>query len=68
MLSQVQLGVASDNPTALRLYKRCGMTKRFRYDTYERSSRHYDSNTHDTADAARPTGTPTRIRSATASG
>ena len=35
-LREAQLGVASDNPNALRLYKRLGMTPRFRYDTYER--------------------------------
>lgn len=36
-LREAQLGVASDNPKALRLYERLGMTARFRYDTYERS-------------------------------
>jgi mycothiol synthase len=35
-LREAQLGVASDNPRALRLYKRAGMTPRFRFDTYER--------------------------------
>ena len=36
-LREAQLGVASDNPNALRLYERLGMTPRFRYDTYERA-------------------------------
>ena len=35
-LEEAQLGVASTNPHALRLYERLGMTPRFRYDTYER--------------------------------
>jgi mycothiol synthase len=35
-LREVQLGVASDNPRALRLYERCGMSPRFRFDTFER--------------------------------
>jgi mycothiol synthase len=35
-LEEAQLGVASTNPRALRLYERLGMTPRFRYDTYER--------------------------------
>jgi ribosomal protein S18 acetylase RimI-like enzyme len=35
-LREAQLGVASDNPRALGLYERCGMTPRFRFDTYER--------------------------------
>jgi mycothiol synthase len=35
-LREAQLGVASDNPTALKLYQRCGMTPRFRIDTFER--------------------------------
>jgi mycothiol synthase len=34
-LSRVQLGVASDNPDATRLYERAGMTRRFRVDAYE---------------------------------
>ncbi len=38
-LREAQLGVASDNPNALRLYERCGMTSRFRYDTYARAVR-----------------------------
>ncbi len=38
-LREVQLGVASDNPGALRLYERCGMTPRFRFDTFERPTR-----------------------------
>jgi ribosomal protein S18 acetylase RimI-like enzyme len=36
-LREAQLGVASGNPSALRLYERQGMSKRFRYDTYERA-------------------------------
>jgi ribosomal protein S18 acetylase RimI-like enzyme len=35
-LGEAQLGVASDNPIALRLYERHGMRPRFRVDTYER--------------------------------
>jgi mycothiol synthase len=35
-LREAQLGVASDNPTAQRLYERAGMTTRFRVDIYER--------------------------------
>jgi mycothiol synthase len=35
-LREAQLGVASDNPRALKLYERAGMTPRFRFDTYER--------------------------------
>jgi len=35
-LEEAQLGVASSNPRALRVYERIGMTPRFRYDTYER--------------------------------
>ena len=36
-LREAQLGVASDNPSASRLYERQGMSKRFRYDTYQRA-------------------------------
>jgi mycothiol synthase len=35
-LQRAQLGVASDNPRALRLYERVGMKPRFQFDTYER--------------------------------
>jgi mycothiol synthase len=35
-LREAQLGVASSNPRALRVYEKLGMTSRFRYDTYER--------------------------------
>ncbi len=35
-LRSAELGVASDNPRALRLYERVGMTTAFRVDTYER--------------------------------
>lgn len=35
-LSEAQLGVASDNPLALGVYERAGMTVRFRFDIYER--------------------------------
>jgi mycothiol synthase len=38
-LREAQLGVASDNPRARRLYERAGMTPRFRVDTYERPAR-----------------------------
>ncbi|MGB0091051.1 MAG: GNAT family N-acetyltransferase [Solirubrobacteraceae bacterium] len=38
-LREAQLGVASDNPRALILYERCGMTPRFTIDTYERPAR-----------------------------
>jgi mycothiol synthase len=34
-LARAQLGVASDNPNATRLYERVGMTRRFRVDAYE---------------------------------
>jgi mycothiol synthase len=37
-LRAAELGVASDNPKAMRLYERAGMTPRFRYDTYERAA------------------------------
>jgi mycothiol synthase len=36
-LREAQLGVASDNPRALGLYERVGMTPRFQGDTYERA-------------------------------
>lgn len=36
-LREAQLGVASDNPRALALYERVGMTQRFQADTYERA-------------------------------
>jgi mycothiol synthase len=36
-LRSAQLGVASDNPRALRLYERVGMSPRFRGDTYGRA-------------------------------
>jgi mycothiol synthase len=35
-LEQAELGVASDNPRALRLYERVGMRSAFQADTYER--------------------------------
>jgi mycothiol synthase len=35
-LREAQLGVASDNPRAVRIYERAGMHARFRFDTYER--------------------------------
>ena len=35
-LREAQLGVASDNPLALRVYERAGMTVRFQFDIYER--------------------------------
>jgi ribosomal protein S18 acetylase RimI-like enzyme len=33
---RAELGVASDNPDALKLYERLGMRPRFQSDTYER--------------------------------
>jgi mycothiol synthase len=36
-LTEAQLGVASSNPRALKLYERLGMTPRFRIDTYARN-------------------------------
>ncbi|HEY6399662.1 MAG TPA: GNAT family N-acetyltransferase [Solirubrobacteraceae bacterium] len=38
-LREAQLDVASDNPRALGLYERAGMSVRWRYDVYERPSR-----------------------------
>jgi mycothiol synthase len=38
-LREAELGVASDNPQALRLYERCGMKPRFQFDSYEREAR-----------------------------
>jgi mycothiol synthase len=38
-LRDAELGVASDNPHALRLYERCGMKPRFQFDSYERAAR-----------------------------
>ncbi|MFL5863229.1 MAG: GNAT family N-acetyltransferase [Solirubrobacteraceae bacterium] len=35
-LVQAQLGVASDNPGALRVYEAAGMRPRFRFDVFER--------------------------------
>jgi mycothiol synthase len=35
-LTRVQLGVASDNPNATRLYERAGMARRWRVDSYRR--------------------------------
>ena len=64
-LRQAELGVASDNPNALRLYERCGMTKRFRYDTYQRAAGETANETHDTAGEPRRAGSNTKIRSAT---
>jgi mycothiol synthase len=37
-LREAQLGVASDNPQALRLYERCRMKTRFQFDSYERAA------------------------------
>jgi mycothiol synthase len=36
-LGEAQLGVAADNPSALRLYERVGMHARFRVEVYERT-------------------------------
>ncbi len=41
-LREAQLGVASDNPGALVLYERVGMTTRYRFDTYERPVSQHD--------------------------
>ena len=41
-LRAAQLGVDSDNPRALRIYERAGMTVLFQYDVYERSSHRRD--------------------------
>jgi mycothiol synthase len=38
-LREVVLGVSMENPNALRIYERAGMTKRFGFDTYERALR-----------------------------
>ena len=38
-LGEAQLGVASDNPRALALYERVGMSPKFRADIYERAIR-----------------------------
>jgi mycothiol synthase len=38
-LREAQLGVASDNPRALRLYERVGMSPQFQVDTYQRPVR-----------------------------
>jgi mycothiol synthase len=38
-LHEAQLGVASDNPDALRIYERAGMQVRFRIDVWERAAR-----------------------------
>ena len=35
-LREAQLGVATDNPRAMRLYERLGMRPRFRLETWER--------------------------------
>jgi len=37
-LETAQLGVSSENPRALRLYTRLGMTERFRWDIYQRAT------------------------------
>ena len=41
-LRAAQLGVDSDNPRAVRIYERAGMTVLFQYDVYERSSHRPD--------------------------
>jgi mycothiol synthase len=38
-LAEAQLGVSSQNPVALKLYERVGMSARFQFDTYERPER-----------------------------
>jgi mycothiol synthase len=37
-VKQAQLGVSSENPRALRLYERIGMTRRFRIDIWQRDA------------------------------
>jgi mycothiol synthase len=37
-LREAQLGVATDNPRALRLYEQVGMRQKFRFDVYERGA------------------------------
>jgi mycothiol synthase len=37
-LREAQLGVATDNPRAVRLYERVGMRQKFRFDVYERAT------------------------------
>jgi ribosomal protein S18 acetylase RimI-like enzyme len=64
-LREAQLGVASDNPNALRLYERCGMTKRFRYDTYQRPATKFASELDATVGDPSPAGSNTKIRMAT---
>jgi ribosomal protein S18 acetylase RimI-like enzyme len=64
-LRHAELGVASDNPNALRLYARCGMSKRLRYDTYHRAAGESIDEGDDTAGEARPAGSNTTVRSAT---
>jgi mycothiol synthase len=64
-LREAQLGVASDNPNALRLYERCGMTKRFRYDTYQRPATKFASELAAAAGDPSPAGSNTKIRMAT---
>lgn len=64
-LRQVELGVASDNPNALRLYESRGMTKQFRYDTYERAADPSANEPADTAGEPRPASPYPKIRTAT---
>jgi mycothiol synthase len=65
-LRQVELGVASDNSNALRIYERCGMTKRFRFDTYyQRPAGQTADEPCDTEADPGPAGSNTRIRNAT---
>jgi mycothiol synthase len=54
-LQEAQLGVASTNPRALRVYERLGMVSRFRYDTYERPVVHSGQSATGPEKSAQPT-------------
>jgi mycothiol synthase len=54
-LREAQLGVASSNPRALRVYERLGMTSRFRSDTYERPVIHSGQSATAPKKSAQPT-------------
>ena len=54
-LQEAQLGVASTNPQALRVYERLGMASRFRYDTYERPVVHSGQSATAPEQSAQPT-------------
>lgn len=54
-LREAQLGVASSNPRALRVYEQLGMTPRFRYDTYQRPVVHSGQSAPAPETSAQPT-------------